>query len=321
MFSDGFGFIVDYYAEILHHLRKLDYSVSLREHFKLDETLSERDKVAILKTYSGLLKIIFPHNEFSVDEAQEILEFAMESRRRVKVQLEKMDETFRDKPAHFKYSYKGAEKEVITLEEIEYNAQKVTDGDAQLEKLSTAEEVLVAHVLKEETVYVNDGQKGISYKNLFGKYLKDAREIQITDSYIRKFYQIKNLFEFLKMLNEIIPSGEEVKVSLMTVDDPNEPDQDASLYRLEESLQGTKVNFEYAFLKDPKHHGRHIETDTGWDIILDAGLDMFHVYDFKNPFELANTVQEERKCKKFYVVFNRVRNCLLYTSPSPRDRG
>lgn len=304
MFSDGFGFIVDYYAEILHHLRKLDYSKSLNEHFQLDSSLSERDKVAILKTYGGLLKILFPHNKYSIEEAKEILEFAMESRRRVKVQLEKMDETFREKPSHFKYSYKGTEHEVVTLEEIEFNQQS-TEPEDDIE--SSGKENKEALVLKEETIYIKDGQKGVSYKNLFADYIKGAKEIHITDSYIRKFYQIKNLFEFLRMINEITSVGDEVKVRLFTVDDPNEPEQEGHLIKLEDSMQGTRVDFEYEFLDNPKHHGRHIETDTDWDIILDVGLDMFQIYDFKNPFELANTIQEERKCKQFYVTYNRVR--------------
>ena len=305
MFSNGFGFIVDYYAEILHHLRKHDYSESVRENFDLDPTLSERDKVAILKTYGGLIKILFPHNEFSIDESKEILEFAMECRRRVKVQLEKMDETFREKPAHFKYSYKGQEKEVITLEEIEYNSQLQPDTDHD-DGDSTLEPTKKAIVLKEETIYIQDGQKGVSYKTLFADYLNGAKEIHVIDSYIRKFYQIKNLFELLKMIAEITTVGEEVKVKLFTVNDHKEPDQEANLMKLESSLQGTGVDFEFSFIDSGKIHGRHIETDTGWDIILDAGLDMFQIYDFKNPFELANTIQEERKCKQFYVTYNRV---------------
>lgn len=305
MFSDGFGFIVDYYAEILHHLRKYDYSRSLKEHFKLDPSLSERDKVAILKTYGGLIKILYPHNEFTIEEAKEILEFSMECRRRVKVQLEKMDETFREKPASFKYTYKGQVQEVITVEEIEYRSQ-LKNEDESKEAETPVESTKEAVVLKEETVYIKDGQKGVSYKSLFANYLRGAKEIQITDSYIRKFYQIKNLFEFVRMVNEITPVGDEVKIRLFTVNDPNETEQEGYLIRLEDSMQGTRVDFEYEFLKDPKHHGRHIETDTGWDIIIDAGLDMFQIYDFKNPFELANTIQEERKCKQFYVTYNKV---------------
>ena len=68
MFTDGYGFVVDYLALILKHLRFHDYSDIYRQHFKLDYSLSTRDKEDINKTVSGLLKIIYPHREIPKKE-------------------------------------------------------------------------------------------------------------------------------------------------------------------------------------------------------------------------------------------------------------
>ena len=68
MFSNGYGFVVDYLAEILKELRKEDRTNEYAEHFELSDNITIRDKTAIAKTYAGLLKIIFPAGEPSLDE-------------------------------------------------------------------------------------------------------------------------------------------------------------------------------------------------------------------------------------------------------------
>lgn len=119
MFSSSFGFIVDYLAEALRALRSLDYSGLYRERFELSDDLSTRDRDGILKTYSGLMKIIFPGKDATAEEEARILEFAMELRCRVKDQLYRIDETFAR--VHFRYRPKGGEwRDVTTLEEADY---------------------------------------------------------------------------------------------------------------------------------------------------------------------------------------------------------
>jgi len=101
VFSDGYGFIVDYLAEILHSLRKVDFSPIMDKYVELDKSLSSRDKTAIRKTFSGLVKIIYPHQELSKLETQELINFAIEGRKRVKDQLYIIDETFKNEPVNF----------------------------------------------------------------------------------------------------------------------------------------------------------------------------------------------------------------------------
>jgi ATP-dependent Lon protease len=89
-FTDHYGFVVDYLAEALRELRKHNYTEAIDRHFSLGTHLNARDVKAVRKTFSGLVKLVFPHGEFSKDELAEILSLALEGRRRVKEQLKKM---------------------------------------------------------------------------------------------------------------------------------------------------------------------------------------------------------------------------------------
>ncbi len=89
-FTSHYGFVVDYLAEALRELRKQNYTEVLDRHFSLGSHLNSRDKKAVRKTVSGLMKILHPHGIVSKDDLAEIVEFAIEGRRRVKEQLKKM---------------------------------------------------------------------------------------------------------------------------------------------------------------------------------------------------------------------------------------
>lgn len=89
-FSDQYGFIVDYLSEALRELRRHSFTEVLDRHFSLGSHLNARDVKAVRKTVSGLMKLIYPHGEASSEELAEILELALEGRRRVKEQLKKM---------------------------------------------------------------------------------------------------------------------------------------------------------------------------------------------------------------------------------------
>jgi ATP-dependent Lon protease len=90
LFTDHYGFVVDYFAEALRALRKHNFTEVIDHHFTLGSHLNARDRKAIRKTVSGLVKILHPHGEAGVEELREILELALEGRRRVKEQLKKM---------------------------------------------------------------------------------------------------------------------------------------------------------------------------------------------------------------------------------------
>ncbi len=88
--TDHYGFVVDYLAEALRELRKHNFTEVLDRHFALGSHLNTRDRKAVRRTISGLMKILYPHGEASRDELAEIVELALEGRRRVKEQLKKM---------------------------------------------------------------------------------------------------------------------------------------------------------------------------------------------------------------------------------------
>jgi ATP-dependent Lon protease len=89
-FTDHYGFVVDYLAEALRELRKHNFTEILDRHFSLGSHLNARDVKAVRKSVSGLVKLIYPHGEVSKDELAELVELALEGRRRVKEQLKKM---------------------------------------------------------------------------------------------------------------------------------------------------------------------------------------------------------------------------------------
>ena len=115
MFSDGYGFVVDYLAEILRNLRNHDYSQLYREHFELSADISTRDRTAIEKTFSGLIKILFPHQEAEPLEIEELLRFAIEGRKRIKDQLMRIDSTY----AAVRFSYRDAGGEQFHVKVLE----------------------------------------------------------------------------------------------------------------------------------------------------------------------------------------------------------
>ncbi len=88
--TDSYGLIVDYMAEYFREMRKRNFSDTIRTHFLMGKDLNQRDIIAINKTFSGLMKLLYPDGECSKEDSQEILEYALIGRRRVKEQLKKI---------------------------------------------------------------------------------------------------------------------------------------------------------------------------------------------------------------------------------------
>ena len=332
MFTNGFGFIVDYLAEAFRHLRSEDYGALYKEYFLLDPTIATRDKTAIQKTFGGLMKVLHPEGTCTREEVRELLEFAIEGRRRVKLQLMKLDETFREQPVHFRYVDKqtGEAHEVTTLEELQYErARSVGAGGASLSEApmsgvgplsvqSTDSPNSGGGAVEQNTgdtnegaaeslptginIIVKDNQRGVSYENLFGEYLKEASEIHIVDPYLRQFYQIQNLREFAQLVYRYKEPGDEVKLHVVTAAKPEEHSEVEKLFcKLEVGLATTGIDLSFDIKDHGDIHDRCVETDTGYKIILGRGLDIFQHYNRNDAFNLAVSLQEERACKAFEV--------------------
>lgn len=89
-FTNEYGFITDYLAEFLREMRKRSFGDAIEQFFRFGKDLNQRDVIAVRKSVSGLLKLLYPHGEFGRDDVAEVLQYALEGRRRVKEQLKKI---------------------------------------------------------------------------------------------------------------------------------------------------------------------------------------------------------------------------------------
>ena len=89
-FTDNYGFITDYLSEFLREMRKTTFGDATDKYFRFGNNLNQRDVIAVRKTVSGLTKLLYPHGEFSKEDIEEILRYALVGRRRVKEQLKKI---------------------------------------------------------------------------------------------------------------------------------------------------------------------------------------------------------------------------------------
>ena len=89
-FTDDYGFITDYLAEFLRELRKEQYGDALDRFYRLGKNLNQRDTIAVRKMVGGLVKLVYPDGVFEKEDLEEILQIALEMRRRVKEQLKKL---------------------------------------------------------------------------------------------------------------------------------------------------------------------------------------------------------------------------------------
>jgi len=323
-FSKGYGLITDYISAILHDLRNKDLTSMLADYAKFDNSLSERDHLAIRKTFSGMVKLLYPDLKMTDDEAYELIDFATESRKRVKDQLYIIDETFKAEPAKFIYTKTktGEEVRIETLERVSYQIEREEEDETSFEETTaeeTPEEISITEsemspemseprpkrpripILREQSQTFRLGQTGVSYEKLFGAYLQNAKEITVEDPYIRTSWQLKNFMEFVTMLIETRPV-DELKLKLVTNEtEENIPELIDNLDEIKDDLVNYGIEFEYQ-IRD--FHDRCISTDTGWKINLGRGLDIFEKY---SKYSIANSRQDKRQCKEFSMIITRER--------------
>ena len=336
MFTSGYGFIVDYLAEILRHLRSDDFSNRADAFFKVGAQISTRDRDAIFKTLSGYLKLIFPDGGETEDDIEDMLRIAMESRKRVKDQLARIDSTYPDVDFHYTGS-DGQKRSITTVEEEEfpqfYHLKPALDPKEQGDQVpetpagcATGEDdvagasvivsqpvqdqnkqvVPVTTVLKEGHQVFTENRKGVSYDTLFGPYIDGASRIMVTDPYIRYFYQTRNMMEFVEMVIRRKAPEDQVAVHLVTgADDGNVGQQRELLESISTACLGSGVDFTWGFDASGTAHARDIVTDTGWKIVLDRGLDIFQAPVKTGGFSLSDRMQEHRMLKGFYVTYVR----------------
>jgi ATP-dependent Lon protease len=322
MFSDGYGFVVDYIAEVLRSMRDSDHSDRYQEHFTLGSGISTRDRDGIHKTFSGLMKILYPHGTATREQIEEILRFAIEGRKRVKDQILRIDPTMAD--VRFGYLDGAGEwHAVTTLEEDGYPTySRQRDGAAGTEARepvmsaagtsdagtpSSAESAAPPEpALFAGHKEFQENQRGVTFQSLLIPYLLGATEITITDPYVRQFHQARNLMELIEALAIAKDPADEVNVKLITTETTEGADKAQKqlefLVKVKQAATIAGINFDVELVDGI--HDRSIVANSGWRINLGRGLDIFQ-YLTGDAFDLATRLQQYRLVKSFSVSYLR----------------
>lgn len=336
-YNNNFGLITDYMSEALHYLfvHDSEYVGVVNARLKKGDNIEGRDNRALQKTISGFLKLLFPTGEPTDEEFDEIVEYAIEGRRRIKEQLNKRKPD--DEYAHINLSYinRNGEKVVVYCPESKYSvATQNPRKDAHVEVLTEekeAQQQSTSQELQDEvqpnqtseatvttesaplsgkTIDVQYGDIGYGYDDLFADYLKGASIVMLEEPYLTHGYQITNLVRFIELLVKI---GDCKVFKLITK--PGETPEESKY--LSENLEGIKAtladmdgnNMAMEFEFDENSHDRYIRTSNDWDISLGRGL---HFYQNMNPnkdernyFQMGTYDLSLRPCLKTRFTFVR----------------
>lgn len=333
-YNNNFGLITDYLSEALHYLfvHDSDYVGIVNARLRKGDNIEGRDNRALQKTISGFIKLLYPTGQPTDEEFDEIVEYAIEGRRRVKEQLNKRkpDEEY----ANINMSYINAkgEKVVVYCPESKYseatqNPRKADGCIVPTEEVpnevnvstdnvtsDNSTEVNVTQELKDDIIPqgpqpksldIRHGDTGYSYDNLFAEYLDGAKDIELQEPYLSNIYQLQNLTRFAEM---IVKLGTCKKFSLTTkICESIEDTQrlQTALEQLKAALADMGVEFEYTF--SDLIHARFIQSNNGWNISLDRGL---HIYQApaqpKNYFLMGSYDLELRPCKETKIIYTRI---------------
>jgi ATP-dependent Lon protease len=328
LFSDGYGFVVDYIAEVLKQFRTEDFTGAYKQYFEIVSEVSTRDQTGFEKTFSGLMKILYPDGKATAQEIEELLSFAMEARRRVREHILRIDDTFKPNDFVYRALDGGSAVTVLTPEERQYpafarqapgnaehaNEELLLSDKEQIESPAASTPSEQSPRAKQDAgrgpqpghVVVPENTNGWSYRRLFADYLMGAKSIQVRDPYVRAFHQVRNVMELLKMIHDLVPEGDEVAVRLTTqVDAETAERQKDMLDQLATEFTGSRVAFSWGIDPSPNFHARSITTDTGWKISIDRGLDFFQRFE-SGPFAIAQAIQEARLTKGAEITYLRV---------------
>lgn len=159
------------------------------------------------------------------------------------------------------------------------------------------------------------GQSGISYKILFGEYLKNGHNIILTDPYIAVTYQLRNLKDFLFTLYDVCrPTPDKpIKCRLVTLNSEEVPSQSfnaaerlAELKSLQFNFNKINISFDWEFKNRDEIHYREIIIDNKWRIFLDRGLDIYRSWETSDLPQDFENYQILRTCKKALIIYTKM---------------
>ena len=279
------GFITDYIAEAFHYMAKhTNRFAYAKAKSKLGKAVRGRDETAVIKTVAAFLKLLHAGVDPTDVEFSEYLEYALEGRRRVKEQLHKRkpDGEFAD----LKFSYitgDGKERIVECLESrgkalrsvVPEQRSPIPTNEIQIGKQANTQEQ-PAEKLGEKHLVIRYGDVGYGYEGLFGKYLAEARVIDVQDPYIRAPHQIANFVRLCELIAKI-GTAKSIRLRTATDDRMQEVATSEKFDLLASDLAAYDIRFEFSF--DARIHDREIRLDNGWVIKIGRGLDYFQRVD------------------------------------------
>ena len=340
-YNNNFGLITDYMSEALHYLfvHDSDYVGVVNSRLKKGDNIEGRDNRALQKTISGFIKLLFPTGQPTDEEFDEIVEYAIEGRRRVKEQLNKRKPDEEYARINMSYINKDGQKVVVYCPESKYsiatqnprkganvpvltepahdnvvtnpvtaNVERGIISNHALSDIVPASDTVEDGSLKEKTVDVQYGDTGYGYDDLFAEYLKGASIVMLEEPYLTHGFQMTNLVRFVELLVKI----GDCKVFRLVTKPGETPEESTlisdSLQRLKNTLDDmdeVSMTFEYEF--DENSHDRYIRTSNNWDITLGRGL---HFYQNLNPnkdsrnfFQMGTYDLSLRPCLKTRFTF------------------
>lgn len=312
--TDQFGLITDYLAEAFHYqLKHTNRYEEVSKRVKLGSAVEGRDEKGIKKTLCAFLKILHPATPPTDEEFDEYVDYAVESRRRIKEQMNKRKPD--DEFAKIDLSYiNGSGEEIIvycpetkvanaTLNPVRQQLSGSTENEpSQTEEPktetqeaesdpTTAPETTTEAPLSEQHFTILYGDSGHTYETILGPYLRGAKSIEIEDPYIRMPHQINNFVRFCEML---IKSSVVSRINLVTSYDSN-TDLASINEKVDELKQSLLENdVELSIKLDENLHDREIRIDNGWVVKIGRGLDFYQRPE--SWFEIGSNDFSLRRC-------------------------
>ena len=325
--TGNYGFITDYLAEAFHYqLKHTNRYEEVSSRIRFGKSIEGRDEKGIKKTVCAFLKILHPLCEPSDDEFEEYVAYSVETRRRIKEQMNKRKPD--DEFANINLSYfttknkevivycpeskeaqatqepvrkkldSGAEKEDTLTEPVMESQHHLETAEKHApEPLTGPEEAPKEPILDnhqeptEKHCTIFYGDTGHSYESIIGPYLKGAKAITVEDPYIRVAHQIQN---FVRFCETVVKLSTVRKINLVTSydDKTNISDMRDNLDDVKQSLLEIDVVLDIKL--NPNMHDREIRIDNGWIIKIGRGLDFY-----QKPgswFEIGINDLSLRKC-------------------------
>ena len=315
--TSNYGFITDYLAEAFHHqLKQTNRYEEVNKRIKLGSAVEGRDEKGIKKTVAAFLKILHPGNTPTDSEFEEYVAYAIESRRRVKEQMNKRKSD--DEFALINLSYFDSDGKEIIVDcpesrgasaTQEPNRRDIHGGDGEVRPDNTnSDQTVVAETapvvteavqtevenpaqLEEQHFEIHYGASGYTYESIVGPYLMGASEVVVEDPYIRVSHQVAN---FVRFCEAVIKQHSIRSIRLITNYDSDTNVQELAT-RLDELKQSLlELDIQLEVLVDENLHDREIRIDNGWTVKIGRGLDFYQKPD--SWFGIGSNDLSLRKC-------------------------